>query len=99
MGFFQTDADKRASEVRSGAVAPSRTERKKCYIVRDAYYACLDKNNIVDALEDHKKAAKACKQEGVSFERDCATEWVRDPVLHVFRTLPLGLRDSGASCD
>jgi cytochrome c oxidase assembly factor 6 len=74
--FAASDADKRATEVRTGAVAPSRAERKQCWLARDAYFACLDANNIVDALKDDKAAAKACGAESAGFEKDCATQWV-----------------------
>lgn len=80
MGVFDFlssgETDKRAEEVRSGAVAPLRTERQKCYYARDAYFACLDANNIVDALKDGKAASKACGAQSKEFERDCATQWV-----------------------
>ncbi|KAK4192303.1 cytochrome c oxidase assembly factor 6 [Podospora australis] len=68
--------EKRATEIRSGAVAPTRAERQKCWESRDLYFACLDKNSIIDALKDEKAAAKACGAESKGFERDCATQWV-----------------------
>jgi cytochrome c oxidase assembly factor 6 len=74
--FWKPSTDKRADEVRSGAVAPTRTERKKCWESRDAYFACLDRNNILDAIKDNKAAAKQCGGESAAFERDCAAEWV-----------------------
>ncbi|KAK2609613.1 hypothetical protein N8I77_003107 [Diaporthe amygdali] len=74
--FWKSPADKRADEVRSGAVAPSRTERRRCWESRDAYFACLDRNNILDAIKDDKAAAKQCSAEAVGFEKDCAAEWV-----------------------
>ena len=74
--IFSSPSDKRADEVRTGAVAPSRAERQKCWAARDAYFACLDANNIVDALKDDKKAAKACTAESSQFDRDCAAQWV-----------------------
>jgi cytochrome c oxidase assembly factor 6 len=74
--LFPSEADKRAIEVRTGAVAPSRAERAKCWEARDAYFACLDANGIVDALKDDKKAARACAPESAGFERDCAAQWV-----------------------
>lgn len=74
--FWKSSTDKRAGEVRSGAVAPTRTERKKCWESRDAYFACLDRNNILDAIKDDRAAAKQCGGESAVFERDCATEWV-----------------------
>lgn len=75
--FWKSPTDKRADEVRSGAVAPSRTERKRCWESRDAYFACLDRNNILDAVKDDKAAARQCGGESAVFERDCAAEWVR----------------------
>ncbi|KAJ9145470.1 hypothetical protein NKR23_g5397 [Pleurostoma richardsiae] len=74
--FWKSDTDKRAEEVRSGARAPDRTERKRCWESRDAYFSCLDKSDILDAIKDEKAAAKACKNESTAFERDCAAEWV-----------------------
>ncbi|KKY30905.1 putative oxidoreductase-like protein [Diaporthe ampelina] len=74
--FWKSSTDKRADEVRSGAVAPSRTERKRCWESRDAYFACLDRNNILDAIKDDKAAAKQCGGDSVAFETDCAAEWV-----------------------
>lgn len=72
-----SEADKRATEVRSGAVAPSRAERARCWEARDAYFTCLDASGIVDAVKDDKKAAAACKAESGRFEKDCAAQWVR----------------------
>lgn len=73
--------DKRAEEVRSGARAPDRTERRRCWEARDNYFACLDRNGILDALKDEKASASACGSEGVGFEKDCAREWVSFPLL------------------
>lgn len=86
--FGGAETDKRADEVRSGAVAPLRTERQKCYIARDAYFACLDANNIVDALKDEKAAAKACGSQNKEFERDCAAQWVSLASLLSFFGVP-----------
>lgn len=74
--FSSSPDQQRAEEVRSGARAPDRTERKRCWEARDQYFACLDQNNILDPLKDEKKAASACKDQSVVFERDCAKEWV-----------------------
>ncbi|KAL2278995.1 hypothetical protein FJTKL_13985 [Diaporthe vaccinii] len=78
--FWKSSTDKRADEVRSGAVAPTRTERKRCWESRDAYFACLDRNNILDAIKDDKAAAKQCGGQSTAFERDCASEWVSKPL-------------------
>ncbi|GAB1317501.1 Cytochrome c oxidase, subunit VIb [Madurella fahalii] len=74
--IFSSPSDKRADEIRTGAVAPSRAERQRCWAARDAYFACLDANNIIDALKDDKKAIRACGAESSQFDRDCATQWV-----------------------
>ncbi|KAL0765069.1 hypothetical protein CaCOL14_012328 [Colletotrichum acutatum] len=74
---FQSEEAKRAEEVRTGAVAPDRSERRKCWEARDAYFGCLDRNVIVDALKDDAKARKACPAENQVFERDCAAAWVK----------------------
>ncbi|OLN97691.1 Cytochrome c oxidase subunit 6B-like protein new16 [Colletotrichum chlorophyti] len=74
---FQSEESRRAEEVRSGARAPDRNERRKCWEARDAYFACLDRNVIVDAVKDDAKARKACPSENTVFERDCAAAWVK----------------------
>jgi len=73
MGFFTPD---RASQVRSGAVVPTRTERLQCWASRDAYFACLDAHSIVNANADPSATKKACPKETAEFERDCAAKWV-----------------------
>ncbi|GKT90247.1 oxidoreductase-like protein [Colletotrichum tofieldiae] len=57
---FQSEETRRAEEVRTGARAPDRSERRKCWDARDAYFGCLDRNTIVDAVKDDDKARKAC---------------------------------------
>lgn len=79
MGWFSTSADeKRKEEVRTGARAPDRTERKQCWDARDGFYRCLDKNNVVDSLtgEGKKIADKQCATEHKAFEENCASAWV-----------------------
>lgn len=58
-------------------IAPDRSERAKCWEARDGYFACLDKNNIVDSITEKDKAAKACSTEAKGFETNCAASWVR----------------------
>jgi cytochrome c oxidase assembly factor 6 len=88
MGFFglfgQSEEEKRATEVRAGVVAPTRSERQRCWEARDNYFACLDANNIVDALKDSKQAAKACGKQSAQFEKDCATQWVSSLCMSLF---------------
>lgn len=97
-----SEADKRATEVRSGAVAPSRAERARCWEARDAYFACLDASGIVDAVKDDKKAAAACGAESGRFEKDCAAQWVGLLFLGASPSFPFGLesgREGGVGDD
>ncbi|KAI1339884.1 oxidoreductase-like protein [Xylariaceae sp. FL0016] len=77
-GWFSSPDEKRKEEVRSGARAPDRTERKQCWDARDSFWKCLDKHDVIDSLngEGKKKADKHCAAEDQTFQRDCATAWV-----------------------
>ncbi|CAM1509109.1 Fc.00g028480.m01.CDS01 [Cosmosporella sp. VM-42] len=70
-------SDPRGDAIRSGTAIPNRQERQVCWLARDAYFSCLDKNNIIDATKDASAAAKACPQQTADFERDCAAAWVK----------------------
>ncbi|KAI1430786.1 oxidoreductase-like protein [Xylaria sp. CBS 124048] len=81
MGFFSlfsSQGDKRKEEVRTGARAPDRNERKQCWDARDNFYKCLDKHDVIDALtgEGKKKADSHCASEDKAFQQDCAAAWV-----------------------
>ncbi|GAB7352201.1 hypothetical protein MBLNU459_g2677t2 [Dothideomycetes sp. NU459] len=69
------DAPKPSTD--GGFIAPDRTQRAHCWEGRDAYFACLDRNNIIDSVRDSDKAAKACGPETQAFERNCASSWVQ----------------------
>ncbi|TAQ84212.1 hypothetical protein B7494_g7462 [Chlorociboria aeruginascens] len=56
-------------------IAPDRSERARCWEARDGYFACLDRNGIVDSIMEKDKAAKACSAEGKVFEANCASSW------------------------
>jgi len=53
-----------------------RNERKACWEARDAYFRCLDKNNILDAVKDADAALTNCPSENAYYEQDCATSWL-----------------------
>lgn len=76
--FFTSPDAKRKEEVRSGAVVPDRSERKRCWEARDGFYACLDKNNVIDSTKGNGKtiAEKECGSQNKLFEEDCAAAWV-----------------------
>ncbi|KAI0886501.1 cytochrome oxidase c subunit VIb-domain-containing protein [Annulohypoxylon maeteangense] len=77
-GFFSSADEQRKQEVRTGARAPDRTERKKCWDARDDFFKCLDKHDVLDSTKgDGKKIAeKQCAKEHKGFEDNCATAWV-----------------------
>lgn len=77
-GWLSSPEEKRASDVRTGAIAPDRSERKRCWDARDEFYACLDKHNVIDALSDEGKKIvdKECVPEHKKFEQNCASTWV-----------------------
>ncbi|KAH7322755.1 cytochrome oxidase c subunit VIb-domain-containing protein [Stachybotrys elegans] len=75
MGWFSSST--RADEIRSGTAVPNRSERQVCWAARDAYFACLNAHDIVDAQRDADKAARACPAQTADFERDCAAAWVK----------------------
>lgn len=63
--------------------SPSRSNRKQCYAARDAFFECLDKNNILDSIntkDGRTKAASFCGQLDQEFEKNCAHSWVSVPV-------------------
>ncbi|EFX03363.1 hypothetical protein CMQ_5413 [Grosmannia clavigera kw1407] len=73
-----TPDGRRADAIRTGAAVPSRAERQRCWDSRDGLFACLDRNNIIDAVEPAgaAAAAAACGPENAQLERDCAAQWV-----------------------
>ncbi|KAG5931954.1 hypothetical protein E4U53_001538 [Claviceps sorghi] len=77
MGWWPFSSSSRSDAIRSGDAIPNRQERAICWASRDAYFACLDANNILDANKDAAAAKRACPRESDAFERDCAAAWVR----------------------
>lgn len=79
MGLFSSSPAPPVQKISSDGtpIAPDRSERAKCWEARDAYFACLDKNSIVDSIIEKDKAGKACASEGRGFETNCASSWVR----------------------
>lgn len=56
--------------------APNRTDRALCWAARDAFFACLDKNGIIDSLKDSEATTKACESLDTRLQKDCASSWV-----------------------
>lgn len=83
MGWFSSSPPSSASPNAPEPVAQDsmykplkRNERKACWDARDKYFACLDRNNILDAIKDEEAASKSCSTASSAFEADCASSWV-----------------------
>ncbi|KAI8096643.1 cytochrome c oxidase, subunit VIb [Halteromyces radiatus] len=57
---------------------PTREERKKCWKLRDEYFACLDKLNILDPVlvEKQPDRATSCLDKKKHYEDACMASWV-----------------------
>ena len=66
-----------------GFVAPSRSDRTKCWAARDAFFACLDRHGIVDSIQNSGAAESHCGQEEKVLQKDCASSWVRHTTANV----------------
>ncbi|GAD93258.1 hypothetical protein ANI_1_1638144 [Paecilomyces variotii No. 5] len=60
-----------------GRIAPDRSSREQCYIGRDMFFSCLDRNDIVDAIKHDKDARRKCGKEIAEFETACSKTWVK----------------------
>lgn len=79
MGLFSSSTPVPATPVPTsdGAfTAPDRTARDICWAARDAYFACLDRNGIVDSVKNKDEAQRVCASEGGRLDRDCVGSWV-----------------------
>lgn len=56
----------------SSTQAPDRSQRKVCWDARDAYFLCLDQNNV---LKPGQEQGVCSKQKRV-YEAKCAKSWV-----------------------
>lgn len=59
-----------------GRIAPDRTSRARCWEGRDAFFSCLDRNDILDGIKDDKEARRKCAKEVQEFEAACSQTWV-----------------------
>lgn len=80
MGWFSSSSDSKSVVAKptsdGGYIAPDRKERALCWEGRDAFFACLEQNNIIDSIRQDEKAKKACPKELQMFEKNCAESWV-----------------------
>ncbi|KAF8574943.1 hypothetical protein K439DRAFT_1257119, partial [Ramaria rubella] len=56
----------------SSGQAPDRSQRQVCWDGRDAYFACLDKNNVLKPGQEEDVCAKQKK----AYESNCAKSWI-----------------------
>jgi hypothetical protein len=89
MGWFSSGPkdDGGPAKTSGGAFeSPSRSNRKQCYAARDAFFECLDKNNVLDSINTktgRDKAQSFCSQLDQEFEKNCAHSWVSEVALVV----------------
>ena len=81
MGWFSSSASSAAdsaaaSAPSAGAAAPDRSQRAQCWTSRDAYFGCLDKNNV---QAPGQEGEGVCKAENDEYRSKCAASWVRSP--------------------
>ena len=78
MGWFdgKTAPPPPKASTDGGFIAPDRSARQQCWDGRDGFFACLERNGIVDSVKEDEKARKACAPELKEFERVCASSWV-----------------------
>lgn len=57
---------------------PTRQQRQQCWKVRDEYFACLDRLNIIDptTVEKDPQKAKECLDCKKKYEDTCLASWV-----------------------
>ncbi|KAJ5888519.1 Cytochrome c oxidase assembly factor 6 [Penicillium taxi] len=72
---WSSDDSKKASD--GGRIAPDRTSRARCWEGRDHFFACLDRNDILDGIKDDKIVRKKCAKEVEEFEAACSSTWVK----------------------
>ncbi|KAJ5211855.1 Cytochrome c oxidase assembly factor 6 [Penicillium cinerascens] len=60
-----------------GRIAPDRTSRARCWEGRDHFFACLDRNDILDGIKNDKEARQKCAKEVAEFEAACSKSWVK----------------------
>lgn len=57
-------------------IAPDRNARQHCWDARDGFFACLERNGIVDSITEKEKTSDVCGKENEKLEGECAKSWV-----------------------
>lgn len=77
MGWLPwSSGDSKNKSSDGGRIAPDRTSRARCWEGRDLFFACLDKNDILDGIKEDGKARQKCAKEVAEFEEACSKTWV-----------------------
>jgi Cytochrome oxidase c subunit VIb len=63
---------------------PLRETRKVCYMARDTFFTCCDRNSIENPLRDVENVQRFCKAEKAKFDKDCISSWVYRQALLLF---------------
>lgn len=68
MGFFSKEQK---------VEPPNKSQRKVCWEARDAFFECLDANNIMNSLDLNEKAnvESKCGKQRATFQKDCVASW------------------------
>ncbi|KAJ5103708.1 Cytochrome c oxidase assembly factor 6 [Penicillium argentinense] len=77
MGWLPWSSGESNKASDGGRIAPDRGSRKRCWDGRDLFFACLDRNDILDAIKDDKEARRKCAKEVEEFEAACSSTWVK----------------------
>ncbi|KAJ5692981.1 Cytochrome c oxidase assembly factor 6 [Penicillium macrosclerotiorum] len=77
MGWLPWSSGDSSKASDGGRIAPDRTSRARCWEGRDAFFACLDRNDILDGIKDDKAARQKCAKEVAEFEAACSKTWVK----------------------
>ncbi|EJT45142.1 hypothetical protein A1Q2_05207 [Trichosporon asahii var. asahii CBS 8904] len=93
MGWFGGSSQKEGIEP---GQAPTRAQRKLCWENRDAYFACLDQNGIMQA-DDGELGDKAgvCKDFRKAYEGACGKSWRRVLEIRSQKTLEAAAAQRG----
>jgi Cytochrome oxidase c subunit VIb len=75
--------EKGSDSAKSVSQPPDRASRVKCWDARDKFFGCLDKNDIIDSVEEDTKARKQCPSEFQEFEKECIASWVSSSRIRI----------------
>lgn len=81
MGWLPWSSGDSKKSSDGGRIAPDRTSRARCWEGRDHFFACLDRNDILDGIKNDKEARQKCAKEVAEFEEACSKSWVRGFLL------------------